>query len=176
MVDPRRPRATLDPNRLMQKVEDGQERLRQSMEDGQSAMTDRLDAAFARIDERFNGLERDVRLGHMERGELATEIQDIRRQILDTRDTLQRDVGKQTEAAAKGAAEGVAVANIRAGATPPDLKDVVRLAMKTKFGILLTICAALATLGSGIENVPKIVKWTGGAAVGVWSYLSQEHK
>lgn len=186
MTDARRTRFTLDPNRLMKTVEDGLERNRQSMEDSHAAMTDRLDAAFARIDDRFNGLERDVRSGTVKRDELATEVQELRRQVMDTRDAIQKDGGAQTLAAAKGAAAGAAgiAAEVAAQTIIPavtaamrlDPKAVIKAAMETTTGRLLGIAAGVATLGSGIENVPKIIKWVGAVAVGVWHFLGADVK
>jgi uncharacterized protein YdcH (DUF465 family) len=186
MTDARRVRSTLDPNRLMKTVEDGLERNRQSMEDGQAAITERLDAAFSRIDDRFSGLERDIRSGNVKRDELATEVQELRRQVLDTRDAIQKDGGAQTQAAAQGAAAGAAgvAASVAAHAIIPavtaamriDPKAVVRAAMETTTGRLLGIAAGIATIGSGIENVPKIVKWVGAIAVGVWHFLGADVK
>lgn len=186
MTDARRPRSTLDANRIAQRFEEGQERIRQSVEDGHAALGDRLTKMYDLIDLRFERMERSVRSGDVKREELATELQDLRRQVIDTREAIQKDGGTQTMAAARGAAAGAAgvAAEVAAHAIIPAVaaavrvepKALVKAAMETTTGRLLGLAAAIATVGSGIENIPKIVKWVGAVAVGVWAFLSKDIK
>lgn len=150
------------------------------------AQSGRLETAIERIAESVFKVRLEVQQEGFKREAIERALGALELQVNATREVAQRIDGSQASAAALGAAEGAAkgAAEGATHAMIPAMTAAARLEpralikeiMGTFPAKMLAVAAALATLGSGIENVPKIIKWTGGAVVGAWSYLSKDVK
>lgn len=71
-----------------------------------------VEAAFDRMSARLDSVQEAVNRGNLDRDDFRRELAEVQRQIVDTREELQRHKGEQTEAAARGAAVGASVASV----------------------------------------------------------------
>lgn len=84
-----------------------------------------VEAAFDRMSARLDSVQEAVNRGNLDRDDFRRELAEVQRQIVDTREELQRHKGDQTEAAARGAAVGAATA-----AVEPAVAQAVRAQAK----------------------------------------------
>jgi len=128
------------------------QRIAQREEEARAAMNDRIEGALDQIIRDLESIQSDVR--RLEHGSttLTNRIADVERQIIDTRDEVQKRARNQ-------APSQIASAKIA-------IKDTV----KSPWGRAVAFCIALAALAAGMESVPKLLRGIENA----WHYASQE--
>lgn len=97
----RRTSGTFDPARAMERIAEET-----------SKQTAFLEASFERVIDRVDMLQEDVQKGNLDRDHIVRELVDVKRQVTGLEDDLRRHVAEQTQAAAKGAAEGATAAAV----------------------------------------------------------------
>jgi TolA-binding protein len=101
-MPPRRSEPAFDPSKALDRI------ARESA--NQMAF---IEAAFDRMSGRLDSLQDAVNRGNLDRDEVRRELTEVQRQIIDTREELQRHKADQTQAAARGAAEGASSQSIQ---------------------------------------------------------------
>ncbi len=126
------------------------QRLARRTEEAQSAMNDRLEAALDNIVSELGEIRSDVRRLDHGSDNLANRIADIERQVIDTRDEVQRR-------AVNPAPSQIASA-----------KRAIKDTAKSPAGIVMAVCIFLTTITAAGGGIPKLIQ----GAERFWAFLA----
>lgn len=127
-----------------------------------------VEAAFDRMSARLDSVQEAVNRGNLDRDDFRRELAEVQRQIVDTREELQRHKGEQTEAAARGAAVGASAASVRpvvAEAVKAQARTLNRPQWYALGGVGLLWLTTFADKAPGVLRVLQGI-WSGIAGAG----------
>lgn len=151
-MPPRRTEPAFDPSKALDRI------AKESA--GQMAF---VEAAFDRMSARLDSVQQAVNRGNLDRDDFRRELAEVQRQIVDTREELQRHKGEQTEAAARGAAVGASAAAVRpvvAEAVKAQAKALNRPQWYALGGVGLLWLTTFADKAPGVLRMLQGI-WTG---------------
>lgn len=130
----------------------------------------RLDKMEAKFDLRMDGSDRDVQREFSETRRDLGEMRDLLQKHGQRIDHMEDHREAQMSASAEGAARGAGEAASRAAANTAKVTaaEVAKGFWKTTAGKIVAFGTAIAALGAGIDNLPKVLKW----AAEAFHYLS----
>lgn len=124
----------------------------------QSAARDEIaEASFELLGARLDAIQRDVRQGNLDRDALGREVGELQRQMIDTREELQRHKSAEAQAAARGASEG-AVAGMASERITPAVKAAMRKAPTPRATWVVMSMVGLLWLTTFVEKAPAVFR------------------
>lgn len=150
------------------------QRLSDRLTSDKDQQNERIDGLFDRLSERFDRLEAKLELKVDKlSNDTHREIDEARRDVGELRDlvtahgrrvdAIESGKAEQLRASAEGAALGAgrAVGEGAAATAKVTAAAVAKGFWGTWAGKIVAFGTAIAALGAGIDNLPKVIKWTG---------------
>jgi FtsZ-binding cell division protein ZapB len=148
------------------------ERLSDRLTKDKDLQNERIDSLLDRLNERFDRLEAkvDLKVDKLA-SDTQREIDEARRDVGELRDlvagqgkridTMESTKTAQLRASAEGAAlgAGYAVGEAAAATAKVTAAAVAKGFWSTWAGKIVALGTAIAALGAGIDNLPKVLKW-----------------
>lgn len=149
------------------------ERLSDRLTKDKDQQNERIDSLLDRLNERFDRIEAkvDLKVDKLA-NDTQREIDEARRDVGELRDlvtghgkridSMENTKAEQLRASAEGAALGAghAVGEAAAATAKITAAAVAKGFWSTWAGKIVALGTAIAALGAGIDNLPKVLKWT----------------
>lgn len=120
------------------------QRIMAKVDEGHAALSERVEAGFDRIMAQMERIERDLAAGDRARGHLASDVQELR-----------RDLGELRDAASLGADKAVKAV---AAAAPVVAPVVARSIWTTTWGKAVALAVGFTAIMAALNNVPDAVR------------------